>query len=638
MNNLQPRGAGLPTCRSAGFQACSRTGPVGRHLATPSGPRDVRRPRGLSHNVGGRRREEPVPSLKNPSPHLVGYPQGFMGVPHTAPPNVSPLLLLLSALFPLALVLSAAEHHGELSTRDGRRLEGIIHLTHDAFHVTDTNGNATPIPIDNLLAFRLSPPPPPPAPPPPIHGLRATYFSEHDFKGSSKHQIDDRIDFDWGEREPFPPLGKDRFSIRWEGLVEAPASGTYLFHTTTDDGVRLWVNGNKLIDQWRDQSVTEARGEIQLQEGARVPIKLEYYEASGHAVVRLFWTPPGPAPTRVILPNEHLFPGERPPSEPGDDASRSDHGQGLLGLYFNNTGLQGDFITVTHRVIDFDWGDQGPVDGVNSDMFSVRWTGLITPKETASYEFHADANDGVRLWIDHKLVIDRWVEGIQVNSSEPIPLQGGQAYPIRLEMFEARGTAKMRLLWSTPEWDRTIVPGTVLQPDASPDESGAVPALTHGVVLRNGSLLARHVRDVEGEDLMLDGSAPPAPIPLFQVSRIYFRSMPANLDDPAESRRSGALLKSGDFIDGTFKGFEGGRIVLSSVVLGRRRIPKDQVVMVSIREPTASRAPFEVVLSDGSRLRVRNLRPDADRLHFSDNGLDGWSIPIQDLIAIRRSP
>jgi hypothetical protein len=85
------------------------------------------------------------------------------------------------------------------------------------------------------------------------------------------------------------------FSVRWTGTVRAPLTGEYEFATVTDDGARLWVNGQPLIDAWRDQAPTEYRGLIRLQAGQEVPIRFEYFQGGGGASARLLWTVPGAA-------------------------------------------------------------------------------------------------------------------------------------------------------------------------------------------------------------------------------------------------------------------------------------------------------------------------------------------------------
>jgi hypothetical protein len=137
-------------------------------------------------------------------------------------------------------------------------------------------------------------------------------------------RIDAAVDFDWGEGGPIEEIGRDQFSARWTGEVEAPTTGTYAFHTVTDDGVRLWVNGELLIDQWEPQGATEHSGSVALHADTWRPIRMEYFERSGGAVARLLWTPPGGQ--KQVVPAENLR------SPEGADGRKS----GLKGQYFTD--------------------------------------------------------------------------------------------------------------------------------------------------------------------------------------------------------------------------------------------------------------------------------------------------------------
>ena len=122
-------------------------------------------------------------------------------------------------------------------------------------------------------------------------------------------RIDPTVDFDWGGggMAPWPGFDDDMFSIRWAGYVVTPnVSGEYAFYTRTDDGVRLWVDGQLIIDQWHPQAPTEHTGLITLQAGQTYRLVMEYFEDAVIAVAELRWEPPGQA--KVIIPTEHLLP------------------------------------------------------------------------------------------------------------------------------------------------------------------------------------------------------------------------------------------------------------------------------------------------------------------------------------------
>lgn len=123
----------------------------------------------------------------------------------------------------------------------------------------------------------------------------------------SVQRQDAQVDFDWGSGAPAAGIGADQFASRWEGFVEAPSTGDFTFWTESDDGVRLWVNGNLVIDNWTLHSPTwNSSAPIALQAGQRYAIRMEQFERSGQAVARLHWQTPG-SPSRVAIPASQLF-------------------------------------------------------------------------------------------------------------------------------------------------------------------------------------------------------------------------------------------------------------------------------------------------------------------------------------------
>ena len=101
-------------------------------------------------------------------------------------------------------------------------------------------------------------------------------------------------------------IGADTFSVRWSGAIIPRYSQTYTFSTTSDDGVRLWVNGTRVIDAWTTHSSRVDSGTITLTAGVPVPIVLEYFEATGSAVAQLRWSSSSQA--AELVPTDRLRP------------------------------------------------------------------------------------------------------------------------------------------------------------------------------------------------------------------------------------------------------------------------------------------------------------------------------------------
>jgi hypothetical protein len=137
-------------------------------------------------------------------------------------------------------------------------------------------------------------------------GLSAEYYDAIDFTGAVVRRIDPTVNFDWQSDAPVAGMGADTFSVRWQGQVQPLYTETINFHVTTDDGVRLWVNNQLLVDQWVPQAATEHMGSISLQAGTRYNLRLEYFEDGGAAVAKLAWS--SARQGKQIIPPTQLYP------------------------------------------------------------------------------------------------------------------------------------------------------------------------------------------------------------------------------------------------------------------------------------------------------------------------------------------
>jgi hypothetical protein len=120
-------------------------------------------------------------------------------------------------------------------------------------------------------------------------------------------RLDSMVDFNFGTAAPDPSLPVDLFQIRWHGQVQPFYGETYTFYTTSDDGSRLWVNGQLLVNQWVNQAAATASGTIALQAGQKYDILMEYYENTSVASAQLSWSSLHQA--RQVIQTTQLYPG-----------------------------------------------------------------------------------------------------------------------------------------------------------------------------------------------------------------------------------------------------------------------------------------------------------------------------------------
>lgn len=250
----------------------------------------------------------------------------------------------------------------------------------------------------------------------PSDAWRGSYFDNIDLAGSPvMTRIDGAIDFDWGGGAPAAAVPDDRFGIRWERYVDVPG-GRYRVDATVDDGLRVTLDGAILIDAWHDQATTRYAKEVDVAPGRHL-LRVEYYERAGNALVRLTAGP-------VAAP-----------------------AGGWRGEYYGNPGLSGSALLVRDdSAVDFDWGSGSPAQGtMPADHFSVRWTKVVG-FAPGRYRFTTTSDDGVRLWVNNRLVLDRWLDMSAMTVSDVVDVPG--TAEVRLEYYEGIGAAKVKLTWA----------------------------------------------------------------------------------------------------------------------------------------------------------------------------------------------
>ncbi len=270
-----------------------------------------------------------------------------------------------------------------------------------------------------------------PPTPPVAEGWRGEYYNNTDFAATpALVRYDPNIDFDWGFGSPAPGVNSDDFTVRWTRTFQF-APGNYRFRLIVDDGARLWVNGALIIDQWQQQSATEYSSEVYVPGGA-IPLRLDYVEYREQAVVKLYWAQIGGG-------------GGGGNGGGGEETTKPVRPKSKwLGEYYNNPDLAGSFALVREdKNIDFDWGYGSPDPAINPDNFSVRWTNTFR-FDAGVHRFTTETDDGVRLWVDNKLLIDKWGVQARTKHSGETRLSAGN-HTVRMEYQELGGYAFAKL-------------------------------------------------------------------------------------------------------------------------------------------------------------------------------------------------
>ncbi len=142
-------------------------------------------------------------------------------------------------------------------------------------------------------------------------GLKGEYYDNANFTNLKLTRTDAQVNFNWGTSSPNALLGADTFSVRWSGLLLVPETGSYTFSTLNSDGVRLYINGVLVINQFANQEINwNDSTSVNLTEGQMVEIQMDYFENTGSAVAKLKWTGPSFAGANgEIIGSQWLFDG-----------------------------------------------------------------------------------------------------------------------------------------------------------------------------------------------------------------------------------------------------------------------------------------------------------------------------------------
>jgi len=232
------------------------------------------------------------------------------------------------------------------------------------------------------------------------------------------------VNFHWELSSPDSRIPCDQFSARWSNTIKFKG-GVYRFTLTVDDGARIWVDDQQVLDVWKIQPETTHTFDVTLTSGEHT-LTIEYFEDTGRATAQFSFK-------RV---------GDTPPSPPAPSGDTN-----WQASYYENKELKDDAVlTLEQPTLDFNWGTGAPFAEVPADHFSARWTRNVGFEER-TYAFCAKADDGVRVWVDDYPVLDEWhISDGGVTSCRDLPLSAG-LHVVRVEYYEETNNARVKVWW-----------------------------------------------------------------------------------------------------------------------------------------------------------------------------------------------
>ena len=284
-----------------------------------------------------------------------------------------------------------------------------------------------------------------------FRGWQGRYYDNRHLRGAPAMIRDDaEINFNWGEGAPVSWMPSDNFSVQWIRTIDLKP-GLYRFNARSDDGIRLWIDDVDLrLNHWEPQELTWHYQDWHWLEG-RHTLRVEYFEATGSASVQFWWDYAASAAAAQAMPPSPTYafstapvPAPTPQPPTGGPSSAQLIGP-WTGEYFATRDLTGTPALVrTDQAINFNWGRNAPAEGLPRDQFAVRWTGTFA-LEGGLYRVTTTTDDGVRVYVNDRLVINSW-RPMRGTRSATVRLEPGE-HTIRMEYFEAYQAAQARLTW-----------------------------------------------------------------------------------------------------------------------------------------------------------------------------------------------
>ncbi len=303
-------------------------------------------------------------------------------------------------------------------------------------------------------------------------GLTGKYYDTEAFGTLVTTRTDATVNFNFGTSIPAGTAitAATTYSVAWSGQIEPQFSELYTFTVTADDGARLWVDDQLIVQRTFFQGTGEMRGQIKLKGGHRVNLRLEYLQISGNASVKLEWA--SASQTRQVVPTLRLYPTTEIPNGGGlmREVWTGIPGANISSLTSNanypNKPASREFIT-SFECIAQSW----------EDSFGTRVTGFVRAPVSGSYTFAVSGDEVVELYLStdatsaNKSLIasvpaatafrDFTANASQLSTART--LVAGQVYYVELLHKESTGADHWSVGWKQPgDATFSIIPGTVL--------------------------------------------------------------------------------------------------------------------------------------------------------------------------------
>jgi uncharacterized protein (DUF1800 family) len=282
-------------------------------------------------------------------------------------------------------------------------------------------------------------------------------------------RIDPMVDnyYYYGVPSSYTNGSPDNFSATWDTYLAPTTTGSYTFQLDADDKARVFLNSGsgdvQILENGWDTTATgtfKQSAAFTLTTGTRYHLHVDFAETTGYAKCKLQW--------KLGTGNFGNI------SSANAFTTLAGTTVGWTANYYANATFTAP---IAQTVVEStgpvaynngDWGVGSPdTTLIYPDYFCARWTGQVLPQYSERYYFVGRADDGVKIWVNNQLIVDRWPGGGATDITGGIDLQAGVLYDIKVEYYEATGSAEAHLSWYSDSQPKQIIPTNRLFPDST---------------------------------------------------------------------------------------------------------------------------------------------------------------------------
>ncbi|SMQ84321.1 Beta- N-acetylglucosaminidase [Bacillus sp. OV166] len=267
----------------------------------------------------------------------------------------------------------------------------------------------------------------------PVDKWSARFYPSRDFTGTPIKKEYNELQFSWGGGSPDSKIPTDNFSGIFERNYVIDETGDYKIVGTADDGARVYVDGVRYVDKWTD-GVNIIDAPITLKPGTHT-VKVEYFDSKYSAKLNL-----------KLEPTNH----ENEPIDPTR----------WKATYYPSKDFTGTPLIKVYDELQFSWGNGSPDPMLPTDGFSGTFEKQYVVTKPGKYRFIGKADDGVRVYVDGVLNVDKWKDGVNIID-DPVTLTTG-THTIKVEYYDSKYSATMKLDLIEDFWEAKFYPSNNL--------------------------------------------------------------------------------------------------------------------------------------------------------------------------------